>query len=95
MGATPAAGGGAAVAAIAQAIKASGIFVQLEERDFQQLLYKADRPLVVVSRVGLIKKQYQYMFSHRGFVFSTKSATQVHLPSGAEVIAAARGWVPT
>lgn len=91
-----AAGGaaGTAAAAVAQATKASGIFVQVEPRDFQQILYRADKPLVVVSQVGVIRKKLQYLVSYRGFVFATKSESQIHLPSGAEVVTAERVWLP-
>jgi hypothetical protein len=85
---------GTAAVAIAQAIKAAGVFVQVEPRDFQQILYRAENPLVVVSKVGVFNKKHQYLLSYRGFVFSTKSETQIHLPSGAEVVTAARVWMP-
>lgn len=85
---------GTAAVAIAQAIKAAGIFVQVEPRDFQQILYRAERPLVVVSKVGVLNKKHQYLLSHRGFVFSTKSESQIHLPAGAEVVTANKVWMP-
>lgn len=94
-GAAAAGGAGAAAAALAQATKASGIFVQVEPRDFQQILYKAENPLVVVTQVGLFNKKLQYLLSYRGFVFATKSESQIHLPSGTEVIAAAKVWIPS
>ena len=46
---TNGAAGGAAAAAIAQAIKASGAIVRVEPEDFEQILRRTDRPLVVCS----------------------------------------------
>ena len=40
---------GAAAAAIAQAIKASGAIVRMDPNDFQQIVARADEPLVVMS----------------------------------------------
>lgn len=95
MAAGGAAGGAAsAAAAVAQATKASGIFVQVEPRDFQELLYRSERPMLVVTQVGTFRRKFQYLLSHRGFVFSTKTETQLHLPAGAEVVYAAKVWIP-
>ena len=85
---------GAAAAAIAQAIKASGVIVSMEPEEFQRLLYRIPEPLVVVGRGGTIKKHNQYLTSHKGIAFFTKSPGQLHLPGGAEVISAKSIWVP-
>ncbi len=53
------AGGAAAAAAIAQAIKASGAIVRVEPQDFMLILSKNRNSLVVVAQGGILKKNYQ------------------------------------
>ena len=52
------AAGGAAAAAIAQAIKASGVVLRLNADEFRKILLRLDDPLVVVSEGGLFRTQY-------------------------------------
>ena len=85
---------GAAAAAVAQATKASGVIVSMEPEEFQRLLYRIPEPVVVTAEGGAFKKHRQYLTSYRGLAFFTKSATQLHMPSGAEVIAAKSIWIP-
>ena len=85
---------GAAAAAIAQAIKASGVIVSMEPDEFQRLLYRIPDPLVVTAMGGTFKKHHQYLTSHRGLAFFAKSPNQLHMPGGTEVIAAKSIWTP-
>lgn len=90
-------GGGAAAAraaAIAQAIKASGAIVRVKPNDFASILYKIEKPLVVMARGGFIKVNYRYLVAYKGLVFFTKSPTELQLPGGAEVIFADQIWIP-
>jgi len=88
------AGGAAAAAAIAQAIKASGAIVRVSPEDFNRILMRADKPLVVVARGGFFKPNYQYLTSYKGLCFFTRSVEQLSLPGSAEVISAGQIWVP-
>ena len=91
-----AAGGGAAVvaaAAIANAIKASGV-VRVEPKDFQSILRRIENPLVVYAEGGFFTKNYQYLASYKGFAFFTKSPAPILLPSGVEMISARKIWTP-
>ena len=94
-----ASGGGAAAAAaavaVAQAIKASGAIIKMEAKEFQKILSKAKNPVVAVSHHGWPSKKYHYLVSYGGLFFYTKSAEALMLPSGAEVIAAEKIWVPS
>ena len=85
------AGGGEA---IAEAIKASGAIVRLEPRDFQSILARADRPLVVVAKGGILRPNYQYLTSYKGLAFFTKSADPLLFGSNTEVVKARKIWVP-
>jgi hypothetical protein len=88
------AAGAAAAAAIAQAIKASGVLVSLEPPDFLKLLGHASDPLVVIAKSGLFTTRYQYLFSYKGLAFSTRSREALQLPASAAVVAARRIWIP-
>ena len=89
-----AAAGGAAAAAIAQAIKASGAIVRVESADFEAILKKAEKPLVVCAQGGFFSKNYQYLMGYKGLVFYCKSATQLTLPMSIETIQAKKIWIP-
>ena len=85
---------GAAAAAIANAIKASGAIVRVEQKDFESILRKIEKPLVIIAQGGLFSTKYQYMTSYKGFTFVTKTAVQLLLPSSAEIIRAQKIWTP-
>jgi hypothetical protein len=93
------AGGAAAAAAarssaIAQAIKASGAIVSLAPDDFLYILSKTPRSIVITATGGMFRQNYQYMTSYKGFIFFTRSSTQLPLPPDAEIIAANKIWTP-
>jgi len=84
----------AMAAAIAQAIKASGVIVHVKERDFMSILARAEEPLVVCAQGGLFSTNYQYLTSYKGLAFFTKSGSPLPLPATAELVTAARIWIP-
>jgi hypothetical protein len=88
------AAGAAAAAAIAQAIKASGVLVHLDPAEFMKIVGRLQDPLVVVATGGLFTKNYQYLIGYKGLAFYTKSAEPLQLPATAEVIAAKSIWTP-
>ena len=85
---------GAAMAAIAQAIRASGVLVRVSPEDFQRILKKAELPLVIYTKGGVFSTNYQYLTSYKGFAFYVKSSTELTLPAGTETITAKKIWVP-
>lgn len=85
----------AAAAAIAQAVKASGAIVRMEPDDFRQIVYRADNPLVVVSKSRILgRTSHKYLTSYKGLAFYTKSSSQLDLGGGVEVVAAKTIWIP-
>ena len=86
--------GAAHAAAIANAIKASGAIVRVEPKDFEGILRKIERPLVIIAEGGLFSTKYQYLTSYKGFTFLTKTAAPFILPPGAEIIRAQKIWTP-
>ena len=81
-------------AAIAQAIKASGVIVRVEQGDFLRILQREDEPLVVIARGGFFKKGWRYLTSYKGLAFFTKSPEPLPLPGRAEVVQATTIWIP-
>ena len=88
------AGAVAAMAAIAQAIRASGVLVRVSPEDFQKILRRVEQPLVIQAKGGFFSSKNQYLTSYKGFAFFTKSATEIILPTGAETIIADKIWIP-
>ncbi len=87
-------GAGAAAAAIAQAIKASGVLVRVEPQEFLRLLDRAREPLVVLAKGGVFRTNYQYLMGYKGLAFFTKSATPLALKADVELVSAGRIWIP-
>ena len=84
----------AAAAAIANAIKASGVVVRVAPADFQTILRKVENALVIYAKGGFFSTNYQYVVSYKGFAFFTKSSEPLLLPPGVETIMAAKIWLP-
>jgi hypothetical protein len=89
-----AAAGAAIAAAIANAIKASGVVVRVEPEDFTNILRRVEAPMVIYNRYGVFTTKHQYLTSYKGFAFYTKAATQIDLPKTTEVVIAKNIWIP-
>jgi hypothetical protein len=89
-----AAASAAHAAAIANAIKASGVVVRVEPQDFVNILSKVEKPLVVYAEGGFFSKSFQYLSSYKGLAFFTKSPEPIQFAPGAEVILAKKIWIP-
>jgi hypothetical protein len=88
------AGAAAAAAAIAQAIKASGVLVRVEPEEFSKILSRTTEPLVVIAQGGWFGAKYQYLVSYKGLAFFTGSDTPVSLPADCEVVTAKSISIP-
>jgi hypothetical protein len=86
---------GAAAAAIANAIKASGAIVRVEPEVFDNLVARIDTPLVVMSNKSMFSGGYRYLTSYKGLIFYAKSQVHLNLPGGVEVVLAKSIWVPS
>ncbi len=86
--------GAVAAAAIAQAIKASGVLVRLEPDEWVRMVSRQRDPLIVCAVGGLLATNYQYLFSYKGLAFFTKSPDQLPLPTGAEIVTAKSISIP-
>jgi len=80
--------GAVAAAAVANAIKASGVLVSVTPEDFAAILRRTERPLVVTSEGGFFSTSYKYLTSYKGLAFYAKSRVPLVLPAGAEIVRA-------
>ena len=83
-----------AAVAIAQAIKASGVLIKLEAKEFQKVLNKQDNPLIVSSVSSFFSKTYKYMNSYKGLTFYCESKQELILPSKYELVVSEKIWIP-
>ncbi len=81
-------------AMIANAIKASGTVVRVNPEDFQRIVSKAEKPLVIFATGGFISKNYQYLTSYKGFAFFTKTKVPMDLSPRIETVMADKIWIP-
>ena len=88
------AGGAAAAAAIANAVKASGAIVRVDAANFDSILSRAEKPVVVIASGGFLGKKTKYLFNYGGLFFFCLTADEIHLPGSAEVIRAKSIWIP-
>ncbi len=84
----------AGAAAIANAIKASGVLVRVEPQEFARLLGLTKEPLIVIAEGGLFGKNYHYLMSYKGLAFFTKSRIALQLPGDAQLVSASRISIP-
>ncbi|MDQ1593306.1 MAG: hypothetical protein QOG71_3933 [Pyrinomonadaceae bacterium] len=80
--------GAVAAAAVANAIKASGVLVSVTPEDFAAILRRTERPLVVTSEGGFFSTSYKYLTSYKGLAFYAKSRVPLVLPAGTEIVRA-------
>ncbi len=89
-----AAAGAATAAAIANAIKASGVVVRVAPEDFAKILGRIENPLVIYNKGGLFSTKHQYLVSYKGFSFYTRTSTEIFLPGSVEVVNARSIFIP-
>jgi hypothetical protein len=92
-----AAGAGAAAAHAARinAIKASGVLIAVESREFTNLLSMTQKPLVVYTEKSFWSRNYKYLTSVKGLAFFTKSPERLNLPGDVEIIKCESIYIPS
>ena len=88
------AGGAAAAAAIAQAVKASGAIVRVEPESFLSIVERAEAPLVVHAEGGFLSVVHKYLVGYKGLVFFTQAPKALYLPGTSELVEAQKIWIP-
>ena len=81
-------------AAIANAIKASGVVLRVDPENFLRIVAKAEKPLVICATGGFISMSYRYLTSYKGFAFFTKTKTPLDLSPKIETVLAQKIWIP-
>lgn len=84
----------AAAELIANAVKASGVIVQVSGDDFLAILNWNAEPLVVHATTGLFSTKHQYLTSYRGLAFYAKVPDPISLPPHAQLVEANKIWIP-
>jgi hypothetical protein len=87
--------GAAAQAARINAIKASGVLVKVEIKDFMTVLGMSQKPLIVFTDKSFWSRNYKYLTSYKGLAFYTKSAERLNLPGDSEIIACQSIYIPS
>ena len=86
--------GATAAAAVANAIKASGVLVRLVPEEFLRLLARIELPLIVTAGPSFLDGGTKYLTSYKGLAFFTKSHEPLLLPGAAEIIQAKSISIP-
>lgn len=81
-------------AAIANAIKASGVVLRVDPENFLRIVSKSEKPLIICARGGFFSANYRYLTSYKGFAFFTKTKTPLDLSPKIETIIAEKIWIP-
>ena len=83
------------------AVRASGVIVQMEPDGFLDILRRAmdeDTPLVVTATAKSFffkTTTYSYLTSYKGLIFYADSANPLVLPEPVELVLAESIWIPT
>jgi hypothetical protein len=91
------AGAGTAVALAAaqvEAIKATGIIIEVEPDTFLSLLARITEPLVIRADSGMFVRRKRYLTSYKGLAFYTQSGEKLPLPMNCEIVEARKIWIP-
>lgn len=87
-------GAATAAAAVANAIKASGVLVKVDPQNFRTLLHRASGAVVVTAEGGMLSTNYQYLLGYKGLAFYTKADAPIPVPGDVELVRAAKIWIP-
>lgn len=83
-----------AFSATVQAISASPTIIVVDHENFNKILLKAGKTVVITGKGGSFKKSFLYLTDYMGFKYFTKSDTELVLPGNVEIVAAKTVWVP-
>ena len=69
--------------------------LRVDEENFLKAVNKSNFALVVICKVGIINKRYQYLMPYKGLVFFCEVRKLLSLPDNIEMITARRMFLPT
>lgn len=79
---------------IANAIKASGVLVQVSSEDFLNIVKLSEEPLIVHARNKILRTTHTYLTSYKGLAFYTKVHDPLVLLGDFELIEAKKITIP-
>ena len=82
------------VSVMANAIKASGVVVQVLPEDFLIIVQQSENALVVHAQSKIIRTTHKYLTSYKGLAFYTKLDKPFDFLSKVELIEAKRISIP-
>ena len=88
------AGTTAAAFANLKAQRVSGVFVEVDEDQFIEIVAHSEAPLIIIGPQGIWRKRLVYLTAHRGFMFVTYCDQEIELPASCCVLHAKRLWIP-
>jgi len=83
-----------AVQAMANAIKSSGIVVEVEEEDFLRILKRSESPLVVHASSKIFRMKHKYLTSYKGLAFYTVVSEPLSFSKQTELIESKKISIP-
>jgi hypothetical protein len=84
---------GAAAAAVARAVKASGVIVRVDPGEFLKLLDLNAQGLVVHAIGGIFSRRHKYLMGFKGLAFYTSVRQTIDLPGTCQIIEAKEIWI--
>ncbi len=89
-------GSGAAIGAyaIANAIKASGVVVEVSSEDFMTIIQCSQGALIVHAQSKIIRTTHKYLTSYKGLAFYTKVSEPLEFKNHVELIEAKKISIP-
>ena len=79
---------------LANAVKATGVLIEVTADNFLNILNQTENPLVVHSPSGVFRTTHKYMTSYKGLAFYTKASDELVFRSNVELIEAKRITIP-
>ena len=85
----------ASAATSLKAIRASGVLIQVDPKEFLSILEKLEAPLIVKARNKFfLSITYHYLFIYKGFAIFTESKQPLQLSENFDLIEAENIWTP-
>ena len=79
---------------IANAIKASGVLLQVSAEDFQKIVKQSEKALIVHATSKIVRTRHTYLTSYKGLAFYTKVWDPLALLGNIELIEAKKITIP-
>ena len=80
--------------AVANAIKASGVLVQVEPAEFLKITRLSEKPLVVYAPSKMLRTTHKYLTSYKGLAFYTKDSEPLVFKEPVEFVTAKKLTIP-